>query len=173
MEVVISNKTKNYLYSKSKNFWISKNNFTEYERGFLGNGKKPFLPVFFGLLGEKAFSIITKKNVNFNYIVGGDKGYDFILNNKKINVKLSLNKNKKIAGYIKVKKLYNCDIFVFSKTNFNQNKIDTNQNVNVKFLGYLDKKDLGKQPKRNGIDGKPMYVVDVNNLKPMRELIYG
>lgn len=45
---------------------------------------------FIGLCGEKVFSIVYDIPVNEDLIVTGDGGYDFIISNKKVNVKTTI-----------------------------------------------------------------------------------
>lgn len=49
-----------------------------------------YSPHFIGLCGEKVFSLIFGLSVNEDLIVTGDKGYDFLIDNNKINVKTTI-----------------------------------------------------------------------------------
>ncbi len=167
IDVYINSETETELLEKSKKYWISNNNKTQYQKGFIGRGNYPYLPVFLGLLGEKAFSILIKKDIDFEYKLYGDSGYDFIYKNKKINIKNTITKNKNIAGYIKKNKKHVSDIFVFCRTYRNQNT-----QTKISFKGYITRKDLFNTGYETGIDGKEMYVVKTVDLKPLNEIIY-
>ena len=170
IDVYINCNTKKYLLEQSKKYWISNNNKTQYQKGFIGNGDYPYLPVFLGLLGEKAFSIITKTEIDFEYKLFGDGGYDFLYKNKKINIKNTITKNQNVAGYIKKHKKHHSDFYVFCRT-FNFKNF--NNNTKVTFKGYITKTELINMPFKAGLDGKDMYVIENKNLNNLGDLIYG
>ena len=111
--------------------FLSKNNMGN-RHSANGNKEQQFV----GLLGE-----ITIKNyfgVKHNWVNGFDGGYDFIYNNKKIDVKtMGRNVTPKdfyVNNFISFQKNFHCDYYIFTSLNKKTNELF--------ICGYLSKKDL-------------------------------
>lgn len=163
----------------SKNMWANKKK-GEWGRGMMNTDADPYKTERTGIIGEMGYAKLENIPVDMMYREGGDD-YDFVRNDKKINIKTShkepwYQSGLVKAGYYRTKDgqtefislEIKHDYFVFGFLTLDDIK---NRMASVIFVGGCDKETLINRELKKAIKGSHMnYQIHFNDLTEMRDI---